>query len=95
MPQLDPAMKSIGGLLTQIRLVPPNQATRNGIIIVGTATADVRAITGGAIRSVVADAVSQIIARCCARRGTRAMAIECGERGNWEEGEEIDGMHCG
>jgi len=53
------------------------------------------AITGCAIRSVVADTVRQIIARRFAVRGTRAMVIECGERGNWEMSEEIDGLHCG
>jgi hypothetical protein len=82
-------------LLTQVRLVQPNQATRNGIIIEWTTTADVIAIAGFAIRSVVADTVRQIIARRCAVRGSRAMAIECGESGNWEEGEEIDGTHGG
>jgi hypothetical protein len=43
-----------------------------------------------AIRSIVAYAVVEIITRCAAR----ATAIECGVCRDWEEGNEIERMHC-
>jgi hypothetical protein len=66
-------------LLTQVRISQPNQATLNEIIIEGTTIADVMAITGSAICSIVADIVSQIIPRRFAVRGASAMVIECGK----------------
>ena len=78
-------------MLTRCRAVQPNQATLNVIRVIGTATRDGFASVGAAGRSRLADAVCLPVTSC----GSRAMAADGGEGGNWEEGEEKEGLHGG